>query len=106
MLAVHLEIEEHFIQNRLQELGLTHLHVQTHSRSVIVFSTECDRVVEKRAIFTRMQSGDYALSIVDQHDHWELLSVVGPLAEMVKLLTEELLYVLEQQTNYQSISLI
>lgn len=92
-LALALELARRFIQNKLQEMAMTHLYVRTQSNSVIIYSTE--RNMEFiRAILTQAPANEFMLSIANHRGQWQLIPFVGLLSEMVDSLTEELVFIL------------
>ena len=92
-MALALEFAEIFIQNKLQTLAMTHLYVRTQSRSLIIYSIERDGETT-RAILTQLLGHEFALSISNHRGKWQLIPLVGPLSEMMNLLTEDLTFVL------------
>lgn len=78
---------------RMQELGMTHIHVRTQGKNIIVFSIERNSPA-KRAIFTCMPDNDYTLCLSDPRGKWQLIPVVGELPDMLDLLTGKLVFAL------------
>ncbi len=88
-----LKISLSFIRNKLQAMEMTHLGVRAQGRSLIIFSTEPSEEAI-RAVLTRLDRQDFVLSIANHRGKWQLVPVVGPLQEMMDMLTDELAFTL------------
>ncbi|QJD86444.1 hypothetical protein [Cohnella herbarum] len=100
-MALALELAKTFIQNKLQAMAMTHLHVRRQGRCLIVYSVEWDEVAI-RAILTLMPRNDFVLSIANHRGKWQLIPLVGPLPEMMAVLTEDLAFSLARWPNSSS----
>lgn len=89
-----LKISLGFIRNTLQASGMTHLSVRAEGRSMIIFSME-PKEEAIRAVLTRLNGRqDYVLTLANHRGKWQLVPVVGPLQEMLDMLTDELAFAL------------
>ena len=89
-----LKISLGFIRNKLQAMGLTHLSVRSQGRSLIIFSME-PKEEAIRAVLTRLDGRqEYVMTIANHRGKWQLVPVVGPLQEMLDMLTDELAFTL------------
>ncbi|MFC4599910.1 hypothetical protein [Cohnella hongkongensis] len=89
-----LQVSLGYVRSKLQERGRAHLSVRAQGRSLVIYSRERGEEAI-RAVLTRLEGRpDYALSIANHRGKWQLVSVVGPLREMMDMLTGELAFAL------------
>jgi hypothetical protein len=101
-LALALELAKVFIQNKLQAMTMTHLHVRRQGRrSLIIYSLEWNEVAI-RAILTRLPRNDFVLSIANHRGKWQLIPLIGPLPELLFVLTEDLAFTLARWPDHNS----
>ncbi|MFB9274078.1 hypothetical protein [Cohnella cellulosilytica] len=89
-----LKISHSFIRNKLHAMGFLHLDVRTQGRSLVIYSIEPNEEAI-RAVLTRLDSRqDFVLSIANHRGKWQLVPAIGPLQEMMDMLTDELAFTL------------
>lgn len=90
-LVLQLALAE--LQNKFQELTLTHLRVRIQDRDLLIYSIEKEQEVH-RALLTPYPGSIYMLSIASPHGDWQLIPMVGSLGEMMSILTSRLSFAL------------
>jgi len=97
-----LEQDKSYVEKRLQENQLTHLHVTIRGNNIVVYS-EYEKHKENRCRFTQIQTGLYIMNMADHRGKWELTPFEGLLNELLQMLIEQFPWVL---TDYASDSLM
>ncbi|XID92332.1 hypothetical protein ACF3MZ_28340 [Paenibacillaceae bacterium WGS1546] len=92
-MALALEFAKVYIQDKLHEKKMTHLHVRRQGQSLIIYSHEWDGIAN-RALLTRFPGNEFSLCISDPRGKWQLIQVIGELPDMLEMLIDDLAFAL------------
>lgn len=96
------DIQKHINQITAQKLmdslhrkGYKHLKAAVRRQHLVIYSTSPEGDKYNRVRFSPISTKEYQLGIADHKGRWENTPFTGTLSELIKLLTEQFGFVLE-----------
>lgn len=90
---IFLESTKDQIKDKLEQMGLKHLHVAVRGKHIAIYS-EFDGKKENRCRFTDVSPGIYELGMADHNGKWEPTPFEGTVDELLKMVLTEFEWVL------------
>jgi len=102
MTKQNLEQEKIYVEKKLGENSLTHLHVAIRGSSIVIYS-EYEKEKENRCRFTKIRRGLYIMNMANHSGKWEPVPFEGDLPELVNMVIEQFPWIL---TDYSTDGII
>ncbi len=80
-------------ERALQDQGLTHLHVRTWGKYLIIYSGD-PAEAENRARLTQLRRDHYRLDMAGRGGRWETTPYIGTMSDLLATLTGDFGFVL------------
>lgn len=82
------DVDQHTLEEDLEQMGLTHLNVRKHGKHLVIYSMEDGEKVN-RARLTKVTAQYYQLGMANHRGKWESTPFRGTLDEIIDLLTND-----------------
>ncbi|QQK76250.1 hypothetical protein HUG15_12240 [Salicibibacter cibarius] len=82
------ELDQHALEEALEQQGLTHLNVRKHGNHLVIYSVEDGERVN-RARLTKVSTQYYQLGMANHRGKWESTPFKGIMEEIIDLLIND-----------------
>lgn len=90
---IFLESKRDQIKDKLDQMGLTHLHVGIRGKNIVIYS-EFGGNKENRCRFTNLSGSTYELGMANHNGKWEPTPFEGTVDELLEMVMTEFEWVL------------